>query len=503
MLQRFRRQETAGRTTSPGSEIPAAHGPAGDPAVPLPDDPRWDARRTTPKSRRTSANRQRVMAGTVVDQAASSASNFGLAFLVAHDNGAHALGIFAIVSATYIISQMLVRSLTSDCLLTRHDSDEVVMSTYERSGFLSAIACASGVSVVVLVVSLAFSGDLRLTFTILALSFPLLAAQDFARFIGISRYSPSYAVWLDSTWLFLFIVAYVVLRHQGLVSLPYVYGAWSAAGAAVGLYTLWNHLPRRAYRQLVAFWFRSERSVGFRFAGQTLIAGSWAYSATYLFILLFSLSAIGEFKLAQVVFGPGAVLTQGIITAMVALAARYFRVDVRKALRFVLLGGLANAAVMIAWMVVLSLAPVHTMTKVFGPAWPGTVSLVPLVGLLFALLALQASGAAGLRALRAARAVLRVAIINIPITFASCTVAGVLWGLQAALAGLCVGTAVAAGVTWAVLLRHAHALERELAVQVDTDAGVADGHPPGVGSDRGVLEDVVVPSVIADATAAT
>src|SRR5580658_2956064 len=78
-------------------------------------DRRGRHRRPVPRPLRAVASRQRVMAVTVADQAASSASNFAVAFLVAHYSDAHALGIFAIVSTTYILTQGLVRSLTSDC----------------------------------------------------------------------------------------------------------------------------------------------------------------------------------------------------------------------------------------------------------------------------------------------------------------------------------------------------------------------------------------------------
>ncbi len=414
--------------------------------------------RSRPKSLRATASRQRVMAVTVVDQGASSASNFALAFLIAHYSNAHALGIFAIVSTTYILTQGLVRSLTSDCLLTRHDADDGVMATYERAGFLSALTCALGASVVILAISTAFSGDLRLTFVILGLSFTLMAAQDFARYIGISRYNPAYAVWLDMVWLVLFLVAYVVLRHEGHVSLPWVFGAWSATGAAVGLYAVANHLTVRNARNLISFWFQSERAVGLRFAGQWLLVSSWAYVAIYLFVLIFSVAVIGQFKLAQVAFGPITVMAQGIVTGLVAVAARYFRVDVSKAIRFVLLGGGATAVVMLLWTVAVYAAPVHAMTKALGPAWPDARKLVPLMGLAFALSSMSGALAAGLRAIRAAKENLYLAIVMVPVLAAASLIGGIVWGVQAAIAGLCVGYGLNTIAAWWLLLRCAHRL---------------------------------------------
>jgi hypothetical protein len=285
-----------------------------------------------------------------------------------------------------------------------------------------------------------------------------MSAQDFGRYLGISRYNPAYAVWLDGAWLFLFLGAYEVLRHEHLVSLPWVWGSYCATGAAVGLYAVRNHLSVRGLRSQVVFWFRSERSVGLRFAGQWMLASSWAYAAIYLFVLIFSVAVIGQFKLAQVAFGPITVMSQGIVTGLVALAARYFRVDVRKSLRFVALGGLATAAMMLGWTAAVYFAPVHTLTKAFGPAWPAARRMVPLMGLAFALNAMSSASVAGLRSIRAAKENLRLAMAMVPVLATCSLVGGIVWGIQAAIAGICVGYGIYAITGWTLLVRSAHRL---------------------------------------------
>ena len=400
---------------------------------------------------------------TVVDQGASSISNFALALVVAHYSDAHTLGVFAVLTTTYVVSQVLVRSLTSDCLLTRHESDDGVMWHYERSGFLTAIVCSLAVSLAVLAISVVMSPEFRLMFVIFAVSFPLMACQDFARYIGISRYNPLYAVWLDTAWLSLFIAAYVVVRHSGLVSLPWLFGSWTGAGAAVGLFALWNHAaPRRARAQL-AFWYESERAVGFRFAGQTLLVTSWTYLVVYLLVLLFSVAVIGQFKLAQLAFGPVAVMGTGVLTAMIALAAKAFHADKRRAIHFVLLGGLLTACLTLVWLAVVYALPVTEMTKLFGPTWTQARPLVPLVGLGFALSYLPGAAASGLRSIRAARENLRLALYMVPVLLLSCMTGAVLWGVQGAAGGLCAGFVVYAIVGWTILTRAVRRFEPDSA----------------------------------------
>src|SRR5580704_6513229 len=95
-------------------------------------------------SKRATASTGRVLSLTVIDQGVSSLSNFALAGVVAHFSHAHELGVFAIMTATYIIGQGLVRSYTSDCMLTRHELDDAVMRPYEQAGYLTAFLASSG-----------------------------------------------------------------------------------------------------------------------------------------------------------------------------------------------------------------------------------------------------------------------------------------------------------------------------------------------------------------------
>ncbi len=270
------------------------------------------------------------MALTVVDQAASSASNFALAFVVAHYSDAHVLGVFAIVTTTYILTQGLVRSLTSDCLLTRHDADDGVMDAYERAGFLSALICAvgdlggapRGQPGLAAPSSASPSSSSRV-------SFPLLACQDFARYIGISRYNPAYAVWLDAAWLVLFVAATWSCATQGLLSLPWLFGSWTRNAVRLsGSTPLWNHLsapPPRAQLGLLVPAASAPSACASPASGCSSARGpTWPSTSSSC---IFSVAVIGQFKLAQVAFGPVTVLYQGIVTAMVALAARHFQVD--------------------------------------------------------------------------------------------------------------------------------------------------------------------------------
>jgi succinoglycan biosynthesis transport protein ExoP len=405
-----------------------------------------------PVSKRTTASTQRVMILTIIDQGASSVSNFALAILVAHYSDASAIGVFAILTTTYVIAQGVVRSLTSDCLLTRSETDDTVMATFERGGYLAALVVSVVLGICVLLVSGLLSSEFTIPLVIFALSFPLMALQDFSRFIGISRNDPAYAIRLDVAWLVLFLVAYEVLRSADLVSLPWLFGAWCGAGALVGLTTMRSHLSRYG-RRLLAAWVRSERGVGLRFAGQFMLVTSWSYFIVYLLVLVITLSAIGHFKLAQLSIGPITVMAAGLQAALISLGARRFQVDKHRATRFFLLAGFGTAFVTLLWTALVYFAPVHTMTSILGPSWPQARLLVPFVGLGFALSSFSGAATSALRAVRAAQENLRLAMIMVPFLFIPCMGGAVLWGARGAAIGLCVAYSVYSILGWGLLTR--------------------------------------------------
>jgi len=390
---------------------------------------------------------------TIIDQGASSVSNFALAFLVAHHSGPRALGIFALVTSTYVITQGVVRSFSSNCLLTRPETDDAVMSHYERGGYLTAMLLSTLMAMGVLAVSLALARDFALPFFIFGLSFPLMALQDFSRYIGISRHDPGYAIRLDVAWLVLFLVIYAFLHHKGLVSMPWLFGAWTVSGAAVGLTTLRTHLARGLSRR-VGFWLRSERAVGLRFAGQFLVASITNYIVFYLLVLfVISVAAVGTIKLALLSVGPVTVMSTGIQSALIPLASKRFRRDRQGALRLLFLAGFGMALATASWAALMYFAPVHLLRGYLGPTWPLARQLIPLGGLSVTLMAVAGAGNCGLQALRAAKQTLRIALAFIPIALGFPIAGAAISGAHGYVVAASAAAAIYVVAVWAVLLR--------------------------------------------------
>jgi O-antigen/teichoic acid export membrane protein len=403
-------------------------------------------------SKRITASASRVLTLTVIDQGASSLSNFALAGIVAHFSGAHELGIYAIVSSTYIIAQGLVRSCTSDCLLTRSETDDVVMAQFERAGYLAALLAALAVAALILIACLGLPTAFALPMAIFAVCFPLMALQDFSRYIGISRHDPAYSTRLDVAWVVLFVVAFVACKKTGHVTLPWLVGSWTGAGALVGLWSTKDHLALRGVRGLLRFWRNSEVAIGWRFAGQFMLTQSWSYAILYLLVFVLSVSDIGIFKLAQLAMGPISVMAIGLQSAMISMTAKQFRVSPRRTLRFMFAVSSGTAVVTALWTALIYFLPVHLMTKALGPTWPHTRDIVLYIGAGFVLGAWSGAAAAGLRALRAAKESLQLALFMLPFLIVPPMVGAGLGGLRGAAIGAVIANAFTAVFSWIVLV---------------------------------------------------
>jgi O-antigen/teichoic acid export membrane protein len=454
-------------TNDPVTDQEAPDEPVTDvtaPAEPAPDQPAL--------SKRVTASTSRVLTLTVIDQGASSLSNFALAGIVAHFSGAHELGVYAIVLSTYIIGQGLVRSCTSDCMLTRHETDDELMAPYEQGGYLSALIAACFVSLLIAGSCVFLGHDFIAPLLIFAACFPLMALQDFSRYIGISRHDPAYAIRLDTAWLVLFIVAFVIEKKTGHVSLPWLIGAWTGTGALVGLWTIPKHLTLKGARGLLRFWVKSEVSIGWKFAGQFLLTSSWAYVIFYLLALVLTVGALGVFKLSQLAMGPLSVASVGLQSAMISMAAKKFHTDPRRTLRFIFLVATGTAFVTAGWMVLVYFAPIHIVKNVLGPTWPQARAIFIYVGFGFIVTSWSGAAAAGLRALRAAKENLWLAVVLIPFLIVPAIVGAKINGLRGAAIGSLISNCIITLFTVIVLKWVAN---RRHGLKDGDDAGDADG----------------------------
>jgi O-antigen/teichoic acid export membrane protein len=402
-----------------------------------------------------------MMSLTVIDQGASSLSNFGLSILVAHKSSAREFGIFALVTTTYVLAQGLVRSVSSDCLLTRSGESDELRGRLERTGYLFAILSACVLSVVVVPIGIAIGGTFDIPFLIFAASFPFLAMQDYARFIGIGRHDPGYAVKLDVAWIVLYAAAVIGLHADNLMTLPWLFGAWTASGAVVGLYTMPAFLSLRHIADDVRYWIRSEWNVGVQFAGQFVVRTFGVYGVVYLLVLVISLGAIGLVKNLQLAGAPLFVLFTGVQSALVAIISRKLRQDLRQTFRFLHITAAVMTLTMAVWAVLVYATPPHDVAKVLGHIWIQARPYALWMGAGAAFSVTASAYLVGLRAMRSAKDLLRLSIIMAPFQVIVPLIGAQLDGIRGLAVGTAIGGIVLAVTSWRYMVRAGARFEKE------------------------------------------
>jgi O-antigen/teichoic acid export membrane protein len=454
-----------------------------------------------PPAGKPGASVGRVVSLTVIDQGASSVSNFGLSVLVAHGSGAREIGVFAIVITTYILCQGLVRSVTSDCLLTRSGAEPELRARFERAGYLFAFVAACAMSLVVLAIAAVVGSSFAIPFVIFAISFPLMALQDFSRYIGISRHDPAYAIRLDVAWIVLFVVAVVGLRSDGLQSLPWLFGAWTSAGALVGLATIPKFLSVRWGLQNLRFWISSEWSVGTRFAGQFLVGTFGAYGVLYLLVFVISIDAIGLIKVTQLALAPVVVLFAGVQSALVSIVSRKMRENRHQATRFLQVGGVLMTLTMALWTVAVYVAPIKAVSDLFGPTWAAARPFMIWIGFATAVGSVSQAYLIGLRAMRSAKELLRLVIYMAPFLLVLPLGGAKIGGIRGMAIGSGAFSVIYAVISYVIFSRATRRFEAEEAAKPVSlaDMLAAEGEPePLALSDVLAREGLVAPISFAE-----
>jgi O-antigen/teichoic acid export membrane protein len=220
------------------------------------------------------------------------------------------------------------------------------------------------------------------------------------------------------------------------------------------------------------FWFQSESSIGWRFAGQFLLNQSWAYAILYLLAFVLTVGAIGIFRLCQLAMGPVSVASVGLQSAMISMAAKKFAIDPGRTLRLIFAVASGTAAVTAGWMFLVYLAPVHDVRTVLGPTWPQARSIFLIIGTGVVITAWGGAGAAGLRALRAAKESLWLAAALVPFLLVPALVGAKVHGLHGAAIGALISYTIVTVATWVVLIWTA---KKYHGVPRPDDAGDGDG----------------------------
>jgi len=261
---------------------------------------------------RFAASRRVIL--TLSDQGVSSASNFAVTAVVAHDTGPSGLGAFSIAYAAWLVVAAMHRSLVTDPMIIEGDARD--------RGELRGLSAGLGAELllgVATTLSLACFGLVALAggwravaFGLFALApwLPALLAQDYWRWAGFMTRRPGMSLANDIVFDVVQAGAFAVVLFSHAGSVPLLVCSWGLGGAAGALLGMaqFRLAPSigSGYRLLRERW-----RLGKWIAGSSLV--NWGASQAYTFVAAATLgpAGLGAIKAARtLVSGPAGVLIQ-------------------------------------------------------------------------------------------------------------------------------------------------------------------------------------------------
>jgi O-antigen/teichoic acid export membrane protein len=320
---------------------------------------------------------------TVLDQIASSASNFLLVAIVANVSSAEQFGQFSLGYVLLVFFLGLQRALIGEVLLVRFAATGA-----DLGGFRSATGLATllGVAALAVLAGGAFfaresSPEIWLA---LAATMPVLLLQDALRYVLICQKLSGYAFLMDAVWTILSTAAMLLLalaRADG----TWVVAAW---GAGALLSAVLGIAITKAYPRPVrgVAWFLTNRDLSVRFSAE--FASLNASTALVWFALAGPLGAVGIAALrgASLLFSP---LNTAFNSVRIAMIPELVRArNTPRYRRGLLETGMVLLGLGVVWSAVVLLLPDAIGRIILGETWesakdlrlPNAVQALAMVG---------------------------------------------------------------------------------------------------------------------------
>lgn len=382
----------------------------------------------------------------MADQLFSSLSNVLVVVLVARVMNPEEFGRFALGYTVLTMALALTRAYLGTRLSLTPDRASAKRLT---ANLVASMAlCGPALALVVLGLSAAATGVASLgVLAIVAVSTPIVCAQDLLRFGAVASGRPWVALVSDGFW-----VAMMVLPFALRVTLSPTAALLLWSGSAVGALGLALVLTRQVPRLAAGLAELRRRDR----VGESLTFGAVVATAGSLWVLLvvsqvISSTAAGSLRGASTAMGPVNVLMAlGGLSLTPALVRRRRNQD----LRFCIVTAAVLGGLTLLWGTLLLLLPERAGMAAFGASWSGIRSVLPWTLVEYVLLSVAAAAVLGLKVRFRSGPLIRERATLAGATAlggtAAALITGEVWAVAAALA---VAATAAATVGWLYLLR--------------------------------------------------
>ncbi|MCX4957973.1 hypothetical protein [Streptomyces virginiae] len=390
---------------------------------------------------------------SVLDQAASSATNILVLVLAARLSSASGFADFSMVYVTFSVLLGLNMAYVGQSLVLEK-GERLGAECRSAVGFTAAGSAAVGV--LLAVVGLVLPGATGTAFLALGLVLPLVLLQDGLRYCFSALRAPERALAADALRL-VCVVAALALQPEGASAGRLVLAWGLSALPALGL-GLWLLRPyvRGGRADLRPYLRRGH--LGQRFVVEFAVGNGSSQLAVLGLGVFATPLAVGALRGATTLFGPLNVLFNSANAFGPPVLGRLG--GKRATVRATAALGLVLAAVGAGWATALYLLPDRLGRELLGDTWAGASALLPATGAQYAVMGL------GTCALLTLRVLAPKATLSLQVVFSLLSVGLLLggyavWGVAGAAWGLAAGSALKALAAWWRVTRLPAAAARE------------------------------------------
>ncbi|MER7464799.1 hypothetical protein [Streptomyces sp. NPDC097981] len=378
---------------------------------------------------------------SVLDQAASSATNILVLVLAARLSSASGFADFSMVYVTFSVLLGLNMAYVGQTVVLEKDEDR--LGAVCRSGLAFTGAASAAVGAALAVVGAALPGAGGRAFLTLGLVLPLVLVQDGLRYCFSALRAPERALAADALRLAC-VVAALLLQPEGASAgrLVLVWGVSALPALALGLFLLRPYV-RGARADLRPYLRRGH--LGQRFVVEFAVGNGSSQLAVLGLGVFATPLAVGALRGATTVFGPLNVLFNSANAFGPPVVGRAS--GKRGVVRLTAAMGGVLAVLGAGWGAVLYALPDRVGRRLLGETWAAASSLLPATGVQYAVMGL------GTCALLTLRVLNPKATLSLQVVFSLLSVALLLGGyavggVAGAAWGLAAGSALKAAAAW-------------------------------------------------------
>ena len=311
-----------------------------------------------------------------VDQAFSSATNFGLSLLAGRLLGPAGLGEVFLGFSIYLVALGLQRRVLTEPLVAT-TAGEDGHRLRESTGLALTVALVAGLAATAggIAAGLVLPGlPGRGVLLIAPWLLPTLL-QDVIRSILFRDARPVAATANDGVWLV--VMALTVVPAWRVGTAEAVMASWAVGAVAASLVGLLQIGVRpRSARMGLRWWRRDALPFGKWNAGAAFISQVGSNAGVFILSVILGATSLGGLRAAESVFAPLTLVVPAISLPGLPLVARTVSCDLRRALRLsVRLSGVAFSATL-AYVIVIALGGWKLLPLLFGESFAQFTDLI-------------------------------------------------------------------------------------------------------------------------------